>query len=56
MILDDVFFLENQYWVSFYIGNTIYDSRFYFEPNSINLNNCCFIDSMQMTGILAKIN
>ncbi|MFN5372241.1 MAG: hypothetical protein ACK5B6_12340 [Bacteroidia bacterium] len=35
-IMEDVFRLANEYWVSFYIDGVIYDKKFIFLPETIN--------------------
>jgi hypothetical protein len=35
-IMDDVFRLNNEYWLSFYINGMIYDKKFIFLPESIS--------------------
>lgn len=35
-IMEDVFSLSNEYWVSFYIGNVIHDKKFIFLPETIS--------------------
>jgi hypothetical protein len=35
-IIEDVFVLNNEYWVSFYIDKLIYDKKFIFLPGTIN--------------------
>lgn len=35
IIDDSVFHLFNEYWVSYFVGNQIYDKRFIFVPGSI---------------------
>jgi hypothetical protein len=47
-----VFHLNNEYWVSYYIGQTIYDKRFVFVPDSICEENISFIKELNMEGIL----
>ncbi len=47
-----VFHLNNEYWVSYYIGQTIYDKRFVFVPDSICEENLTFIKELKMEGIL----
>ncbi len=47
-----VFHLTNEYWVSYYIGPTIYDKRFVFVPDSIREDNIMFIKEIDMEGIL----
>jgi hypothetical protein len=51
--LDDrVLHLNNEYWVSYYIGNQIYDKRFVFVPDSIKEENLTLIKEIGQKGIL----
>jgi hypothetical protein len=47
-----VFHLNNEYWVSYYIGNQIFDKRFVFVPDAIREENMSFIKELEMEGIL----
>ncbi len=47
-----VFHLNNEYWVSYYIGSTLYDKRFVFVPDSIREENVMFIEELGAQGIL----
>jgi hypothetical protein len=47
-----VFHLNNEYWVSYYIGNQIYDKRFVFVPDAIREENISFIRELEMEGVL----
>ncbi|MEQ9593055.1 MAG: hypothetical protein RLN86_10665 [Cyclobacteriaceae bacterium] len=47
-----VFHLNNEYWVSYYIGERIYDKRFVFLPDSICNDNLTFIKLLDRKGIL----
>jgi len=47
-----VFHLNNEYWVSYYIGTQIFDKRFVFVPDSICEENISFIKELEMEGIL----
>lgn len=47
-----VFHLNNEYWVSYYIGSTLYDKRFVFVPDSIREENIMFIDALGLEGVL----
>lgn len=47
-----VFHLNNEYWVSYYIGNQIFDKRFVFVPDSIREENLSFIRELDMEGVL----
>ena len=47
-----VFHLNNEYWVSYYIGKQIFDKRFVFVPEAICEANITFIKELEMEGIL----
>jgi hypothetical protein len=47
-----VFHLNNEYWVSYYIGSQIYDKRFVFVPDTICDENIIFIPGLEMEGVL----
>jgi len=47
-----LFHLNNEYWVSYYIGAQIYDKRFVFVPDSICTDNLIFIKELEMEGVL----
>lgn len=47
-----VFHLNNEYWVSYYIGTQIYDKRFVFVPETIREDNVSYIPELDMEGIL----
>lgn len=47
-----VFHLNNEYWVSYYIGTQIFDKRFVFVPDSIREENISFIKELGMDGVL----
>lgn len=51
-IQESVFHLNNEYWVSYYIGTQIYDKRFVFVPDSIKDEHLTFIKELEMEGIL----
>lgn len=46
----NVFHLNNEYWVSYYIGQEIYDKRFVFVPDSIREENLIFIKELGAQG------
>jgi hypothetical protein len=48
----DVFHLNNEYWVSYYIDQQIFDKRFVFVPDSIRDENLTFIKEIEMEGVL----
>jgi hypothetical protein len=47
-----VFHLNNEYWLSYYVGSTIHDKRFVFVPDSICEANLTFIKELKMEGVL----
>jgi hypothetical protein len=47
-----VFHLNNEYWVSYYIGSQIFDKRFVFVPDTIREENISFIRELDMEGVL----
>lgn len=49
---EKLFHLNNEYWVSYYIGNQIYDRRFIFVPDSICEANLIFIKELDKEGVL----
>ncbi len=51
-ILPNVLHLNNEYWVSYYIGLTIYDKRFVFVPDSICEENLIYIKELGLQGVL----
>lgn len=51
-IQEEVFHLNNEYWVSYYVGTQIYDRRFVFVPGSICEENLTFIKELNAEGVL----
>ena len=51
-IQENVFHLNNEYWVSYYIGDKIYDKRFVFVPDSLCEENLSYIKELDMQGVL----
>lgn len=47
-----LFHLNNEYWVSYYVGTQIYDRRFVFVPDSVCEENLTFIKQLGMEGVL----
>lgn len=48
----DVFHLTNQYWVSFYIANKVFDKKYLFVPDSIKEENLIYIEELDQKGVL----
>ena len=53
-IMPEVFVLNNEFWVSYYIDGQIFDKRFVFEAGSISIENLVIIPSLNRTGILTR--
>ncbi|MEP1034041.1 hypothetical protein [Ekhidna sp.] len=49
---ESVFHLNNEYWVSYFIDEQVYDKKFIFVPDSIIEDNLTFIEELKMKGIL----
>ncbi len=49
-----VFGLNNEFWVSFYVGKTIYDKKYLFLPESIMVDNFSHIPVLNKTGVMIK--
>lgn len=50
----EVFGLNNEYWVSFYIEKTIYDKKYIFLPESILEDNFSHIPVINKTGVMIR--
>lgn len=51
-ITEEVFGLTNEYWLSYYIDNTIYDKKYIFLPESIVEENLIRIPLINKVGVL----
>ena len=47
-----IFHINNEYWVSYYIGRQIYDKKFVFVPDAIQEENLIEIGMLQLRGVL----
>jgi hypothetical protein len=52
---DEVFGLNNEYWVSYYIGKDIFDKKFIFLPESIVESNFIKIPLVNKPGVMVGI-
>jgi len=48
----EVFHLNNEYWVSYYVDGKMFDKRFTFLPDSIQDDNLTYIEALKIEGIL----
>lgn len=51
-IMPNVFHLTNEYWVSYFIGDQIFDKKFIFVPDSIIDENLVNVPALGLEGIL----
>ncbi len=51
-IMEDLFQLNNQYWLSFWADNVMYDKKYIFEAGSIDPKNYVEIPKLGRNGIL----
>ena len=49
---EDLFILNNEYWVSFYLDGKIYDRKFVFVENTIDKSRLAHINIIDKKGIL----
>lgn len=53
-IQKEMFGLNNEYWVSFYIGKNIYDKKFIFLPESISEDNFTRVPFINRMGVVIR--
>ncbi len=51
-IMDELFGLSNQYWVSFYVGSQLYDKKYVFLAETIAVGNVTEVPIMGIKGVL----
>lgn len=51
-IMEDIFHLNNQYWVSFQMEGIMYDKKYIFLPESIQTKNFTDIPVVDKQGVL----
>jgi hypothetical protein len=53
-IMEEVFGLTNEYWVSFWINDVMYDKKFIFLPETIQEKNLKIIPVLGAKGLMIK--
>ncbi len=53
-IVEDVFGLNNQYWLSYYIGKVLHDKKYIFLPESIQEENFTNVPLMNKRGVMIE--
>jgi hypothetical protein len=51
-LMEDVFALSNEYWVSFWVNEVMYDKKFIFLPETITPDKMKYIPLLGEKGIL----
>lgn len=51
---EQTFGLNNEYWLSYYIGNTIFDKKFIFLPESIVESNFIRLPLLNKPGVMIR--
>ncbi|MGB3144806.1 MAG: hypothetical protein WBB24_11925 [Maribacter sp.] len=54
VVQEDVLALNNEFFVTFYADNKLYEKRFVFEKHSVNENNLVSIPIIEKEGVFAK--
>jgi uncharacterized membrane protein YhfC len=54
MIVEDVFGLSNQYWLSFYVGHDLHDKKYIFLAGSIDEANFTNVPLMEKRGVMIE--
>lgn len=53
-IMPELFGLSNEYWVSFYLGDQIYDKKYVFLPESIQQQHFTLIPFISLPGVMLR--
>jgi hypothetical protein len=53
-IIENVFVLNNEYWLSFYINKTMYDKKYLFLPGAITPEYFTKIPLLEKEGVMIK--
>ncbi|MBL7983798.1 MAG: hypothetical protein JNM91_02310 [Flavobacteriales bacterium] len=53
-IVEDVFILSNQYWLSYYVGSHIHDKKYIFVAGSIHEEHFTNLPLMKVRGVLIQ--
>lgn len=51
-IMEDVFGLNNEFWISFFLDNKMYDKKYVFLPETIKESHLRMIDLIEKPGII----
>ncbi|WP_255462820.1 hypothetical protein [Galbibacter sp. BG1] len=54
ILQEDVFKLTNEYFVTFFAENKLFERKFLFQPHQVSENNTSQVPLLQMEGVLAQ--
>lgn len=54
MLMENLFGLNNEFWVSFYVADNIYDKKYVFLPESIKEENLTLIPVLNKMGVMLR--
>lgn len=54
VVQEDVLVLNNEFFVTFYAGNKLYEKRFVFEKNTVTEKNMVIVPLIEKEGVFAK--
>jgi len=53
-IMEEVFGVTNEYWISYYIGDKIFDKQYIFLPETIKKEHCIKVPVLNKPGVMIK--
>jgi len=53
-IMENLFGLSNEYWISYYLDKNIYDKKYIFLPESIREDNFTMIPVLNKRGVMIR--
>jgi hypothetical protein len=53
-IMEEVFGVTNEYWISYYIGNKIFDKQYIFLPETIKKEHFTKVPVINKPGVMIK--
>jgi len=53
-IVEDVFGINNEYWVSFYLDSKMYDKKYVFLAESIREENFTLVPVLNKKGVMIR--
>ncbi len=53
-IMESLFGINNEYWVSFFVDNVMYDKKYVFLPETIKEENFILIPHINKPGVMIK--